>query len=406
MRENAETQPKIAIIGGGPVGMLAALNLAARGHEILLISPQHASEDRRTTALMMPAISLLEELSIWRENLRFEAGMLATMRIIDVSQRLIRAPTVSFQAQEIGQPAFGYNIPNTQLNRALNEKIASEPRITRCFDKVTEYHHHDDHITLVLQSGIEKNISLVVGADGKMSSARTAAGIKTHQWGYPQHALVLNFSHQLPHHNTANEFHTEQGPFTQVPLPGRRSSLVWVVKPQLAEQLLGFGLERLAAEIETYMHAMLGKITLEEDSGGWPPQSWPMGGAIPTKFAANRTILIGEAAHVFPPIGAQGLNLGIRDVIGLGEVLADKPEDPGHAHVIDAYNRHRCPDILLRTGLVHALNRTLLSNFLPLQLLRCAGLETLRQFSPLRGLMMREGLAPGSGLFSLLPRRI
>jgi len=406
MHENDETQPKIAIIGGGPVGMLAALHLAARGHKLLLVAPKRMKEDRRTTALMMPAISLLEELSIWDENLRCEAGILANMRIIDVSQRLIRAPTVNFQAAEIGQPAFGHNIPNTQLNRALHNKIEAEPRIIRCFDAVTDYHHHDDHVTLVLKNGVEKNVSLVVGADGKMSGARAAAGIKTRQWGYPQHALVLNFSHQLPHHNTANEFHTEQGPFTQVPLPGQRSSLVWVVKPQFAEQLLGFGREKLEAQIEAHMYAMLRKITIEEDSGGCPPQSWPMSGAVPTQFAANRTILIGEAAHIFPPIGAQGLNLGIRDVIGLGECLSKGAQDPGHENVMDAYNRHRRADVWLRTGLVHALNRTLLSNFLPLQLLRCAGLEALRQFSPLRGLMMREGLAPGSGIFSLLPRRI
>jgi len=411
MRESSEIQSKIvplpiAVIGSGPVGMLAALKLAALNRQVVLIAPPINQNDRRTTALMMPAIQLLEDVGAWDSMICHEAGMLATMRIIDATKRLIRAPMVSFHAQEIGLTAFGYNIPNRVLNRVLNDKISLEPRIIRHIDEVAHYHHHHRHITLTLKGGDCLDAALVVGADGRLSGARQAAGIQTRQWDYPQNALVLNFSHTRPHHRTANEFHTEQGPFTQVPLKGNRSSLIWVVRPEVAKQLLTLGAQALAAEIETHMHAMLGKITLETDAGevmpnDFPPQSWPMSGAVPASFAANRTILIGEAAHIFPPIGAQGLNLGFRDVATLTQAVARFSQDPGGAQALAYYNHQRRPDIWLRTGFVHALNRTLLSDLLPLQMLRGASLELLRQFSPLRGFMMREGLTPGAGIYSL-----
>ncbi len=254
-------------------------------------------------------------------------------------------------------------------------------------------------MTITLSGGDTLHTRLVVAADGRNSMAREAAGIRIRRWSYPQTAVVLSFSHSVDHENISTEFHTEEGPFTQVPLKGKRSSLVWVVNPGRAEALLALDETTLAQRIEDMMQSMLGKIKLEIK-----PQAWPLSGLVPHVFAAKRTILIGEAAHVFPPIGAQGLNLGSRDVETLVKAIESDPVDPGSDRVIRAYDRARRPDILARTGSVDALNRSLLSGMLPAQIVRGVGLEMLRSFAPLRAFFMREGLRPGSGFSHFLPK--
>jgi len=213
---------------------------------------------------------------------------------------------------------------------------------------------------------------------------------------YPQAALVLNFAHSSDHAFTSTEFHTETGPFTQVPLPGKRSSLVWVVKPETAQELAALDDATLSALIEEKMQSMLGRVTV--DSGR---QIYPLSATTPWRFANNRVALVGEAAHVFPPIGAQGLNLGIRDISDLIDVASKNRVDPGNANALSAYDFKRRPDILARSNAVNLLNMTLLSNMLPAQMARSAGLDVLRAFAPLRAFFMREGLRPGSGFSAL-----
>lgn len=388
----------VVVVGAGPAGMLAALKLATIHNHVALIGPDTNPNDMRTTALMMPAIRVIDELGIW-ENLKPKAAALSTMRIIDGTNRLIRSPTVSFRASEIGETAFGYNIPNTALNEAIANAVNDCPNIVRFTQAAAHYRHYKGGIAVTLTDDSEINTALLIAADGRTSPAREAAGIETRQWRYPQTAVILSFSHTIPHQNISTEFHTAEGPFTQVPLPGNRSSLVWVQNPDRANRLLGLGPKALGLEIERHMQSMLGPITVET-----PVQGWPMGGAVPKSFAKNRTILIGEAAHVFPPIGAQGLNLGIRDVVDLAAAVATDTKDQGSERVITYYNRHRCPDIWMRTGSVHMLNRALLSDALQVQIIRSAGLEMLRRSAPLRTFFMREGMSPGHGISCLKPR--
>lgn len=388
----------IAVSGGGPAGMMAALALAARGYRTLLLGPETDPNDRRTTALMMPAIRFLDGIGVWA-SIAPEAAALASMRIVDATRRLVRSPTVTFRAGEIDEDAFGYNIPNAVLNEKLAEAVAASPNIRRITVPVVEYRPNGDHVTLTLEGGETLHTRLLVAADGRNSAAREAAGIRTSRWRYPQTAVVLSFAHTVGHDNISTEFHTEEGPFTQVPLKGKRSSLVWVVNPARAEALLVLDDAALAARVEEMMQSMLGRITIEVR-----PQAWPLSGLVPHAFAARRTILIGEAAHVFPPIGAQGLNLGTRDVETLLNAIESDPVDPGSDRVMRAYDRARRPDILARTGSVDALNRSLLSPMLPAQILRGAGLEMLRSFAPLRAFFMREGLRPGSGFAHFLPK--
>jgi 2-octaprenyl-6-methoxyphenol hydroxylase len=374
------------------------LALSAKGYRTALLGPETDRNDRRTTALMMPAIRFLEEIGVWGD-IAPEAAPLASMRIVDATQRLIRSPAVTFRAGEIDETAFGYNIPNAALNQKLAEAVENNPAIKRITQPAIEYRNNGDHVTITLAGGDTLHTRLVVAADGRNSAAREAAGIRTRRWSYPQTAVVLSFAHEVEHENISTEFHTEEGPFTQVPLKGKRSSLVWVVNPGRAEMLLALDDVALAQRIEDMMQSMLGKVTIDIR-----PQAWPLSGMVPLSFASKRTILIGEAAHVFPPIGAQGLNLGTRDVETLIKAIASDPSDPGSDRVIRAYDRGRRPDILARTGSVDALNRSLLSPILQAQIARGIGLEMLRSFAPLRAFFMREGLRPGSGFSQLLPR--
>lgn len=385
----------IAVIGAGPAGMISALAAAQKGYRSYLIGPETNSNDLRTTALMMPAIKILDSLGIWK-NLQDKAAALSTMRIVDGTKRLIRSPVVSFHSSEIGEIAFGYNMPNVALNNAINEAVTGCKLIKRLDVPAKSIVHSDDHVTITLEDNSHVDAQLLIAADGRNSKARIAAGIDCRQWNYPQTAVILSFSHEFPHNNISTEFHTEDGPFTQVPLPGKKSSLVWVLNPERANRILGLGPEGLASAIEERMQAMLGKVTVIT-----PAQAWPLSGIVPKSFADKRTILVGEAAHVFPPIGAQGLNLGIRDAINMVKAIESDSKDPGSEQVMENYNKYRKADIWVRTGSVHALNKALLSDMLPVQFVRSAGLELLRNFAPLRNIFMREGMYPGNGLRAL-----
>jgi 2-octaprenyl-6-methoxyphenol hydroxylase len=245
-----------------------------------------------------------------------------------------------------------------------------------------------DDVAITASKGEPITARLVVAADGRRSKLRDAAGIVAQEWRYPQSALVCNLAHTLPHHDASTEFHTEHGPFTLVPLPGNRSSLVWVDAPDETRRRLEASETDVAEEIERRSASMLGKITIEGAR-----QAFPLSGMSVRQLAKSRVMLVGEAAHVFPPIGAQGLNLGYRDVAALGEVLAAPSNDPGSAAALDAYERSRRVDVMSRTAAVDALNRTLLSDFLPASALRGLGLFLVDRVPPLRRFAMRQGLA-------------
>jgi 2-octaprenyl-6-methoxyphenol hydroxylase len=253
-----------------------------------------------------------------------------------------------------------------------------------------------DMVTCQLDSEQEVSAKLVIAADGRNSIAREGAGIKLKSWNYPQTAMVLTFAHTRGHSNTSTEFHTETGPFTTVPMTGNRSSLVWVMSPDNVDDVSAMSDETLSRRIETKMRSILGKVTIDS-----PRQFYPLSAQTPSRFAAKRIMLVGEAAHVFPPIGAQGFNLGLRDVEEAVASAGKFVSDPGSEEAMRHYNSSRRGDILLRTSAVDLLNRSLLSSFLPVQLARSAGMAAMDALPPLRGFFMREGLRPGSGWKSM-----
>ncbi|MBV2183733.1 MAG: UbiH/UbiF family hydroxylase [Rhizobium sp.] len=383
----------IAVIGGGLAGSLAAVALARGGRRVAFVAPS-TTGDRRTTALMDQSVRMMERLGLW-DAVRPSAAALSTMQIIDGTNRLLRAPVVAFRSAEIGLDAFGYNMPNSALLEVLGKAVAAEPNITHFPSSAEEIAFGPDRAVIRLEAGENLEADFVVGADGRKSKVRDSAGVGVRTWSYPQTAVVLNFAHGVPHQNTSTEFHGESGPFTQVPLPGLRSSLVWVVDPKEAERLLALDLKDLSRAVETRMQSMLGKVSVEDGV-----QAWPLSGMTADRYGKGRAAFIGEAGHAFPPIGAQGLNLSLRDIAALEDILCDRTGRPIPADAGERFDAKRRVDVISRTASVDLLNRSLLSSLLPVQMLRAAGLQVLSSVAPLRHLVMQEGVSPGRSLMS------
>jgi 2-octaprenyl-6-methoxyphenol hydroxylase len=290
-----------------------------------------------------------------------------------------------FDAAEIGESAFGYNIPNTQIVAALTDALGASFIAT---DGVTAIEPVGGAMRLSLVDGRHLGAKLVVGADGRQSLCRQAAGIQTREWRYDQTATVCNFAHSRPHDGVCTEFHYAHGPFTIVPLPGGSSSLIWVERPVEAQRLAAISDAEFAKAIAGRLGGLLGDIT---ETG--PRNAFPLSGLVARRLTGERLALVGEAAHVMPPIGAQGLNLGFRDVADLVSCAAHSSKDPGAADVLAAYETARRADVLTRMAAADLLNRTLVSSFLPLQLARGAGLMALSISAPLRRAAMRRGMA-------------
>lgn len=390
-------QNRILVVGTGPVGLLAALALSDQGFPVLLAGPAPNREDRRTTAVMMPGLRFLGTLGV-DEALKAAGAPLRAMRILDGTSRLLRSPPVTFRAGEIGEDAFGWNIPNQHLIQVLDDAVSAEPRIERRAALVSRWNLGEDRAVAEFADGTTAEASLVVAADGRTSPAREAAGISVRGATLPQTAMVLSFAHSRDHNFTSTEFHGESGPFTQVPLPGRRSSLVWVERPRRAAQLSALSDDELAELIGSRMQSMLGDVSVEPGR-----QLFPLSTMSPSRYGARRVALVGEAAHTIPPIGAQGFNLGIRDVRQLMDILAGERGDAGAPAVLERYDAARRFEVMSRSAGVNLLNGSLLSSLLPVQAARSLGLAALSRIAPLRALLMREGLETGSGFRASLP---
>jgi 2-octaprenyl-6-methoxyphenol hydroxylase len=380
----------IAVIGGGATGYGAALSAARSGFATALFAPSARFAPGRTAALFHGSIAMLEHFGVW-PDLAGNAAPLASMRLVDATSRLIRAPEVTFHAREIGLPAFGYNIANADLVAAFQKQAARQARLTIHGDPVTAIEPRTDEVTLTFGKGRKTSASLVIGADGGRSLARPAAGIATRDWDYAQAALVTTLSIEHPHEDISSEFHTENGPFTLVPLPGRRMSLVWVDRPDVADAAANMSGQDFNARVERKARSIVGQMSLDSERAVFPLRAM-----LAERFAASRIMLVGEAAHVFPPIGAQGLNLGFRDIEALDRILPGFRGDPGEAPALEAYHRARQGDIRSRTFAVDLLNRSLLTGFLPVQALRGMALALAGSVPPLRRALMRQGLAARS----------
>jgi 2-octaprenyl-6-methoxyphenol hydroxylase len=402
--EEGQTEAQIAVVGAGLTGLAAAAALSQMGFDVALVAPAFdaaaANADTRSSALLPPSVQLLENLGVWDACARHSAPLLG-VRIIDDRGGLLRAPEVLFEAREIGRQDLGANVPNAHLSPALNARLERSPRLRRLATaKVTAVEPGPTAVSLRLAEGGSIRAALLVAADGRNSLARMAAGIDVRTWDYPQVAIATRFCHTRPHAGITTELHRRPGPLTTVPLPGQASSLVWVEDPGQAAHLAQLSDRDFKARLETRLQGFLGVV----ESVG-PRALFPLRGLSAATMAGQRIALVGEAAHVIAPIGAQGLNLGLRDVAGLSDCLDDARaagRDIGAAQTLYAYARARAADVASRTAMVDLLNRSLLTDFPGIQALRGFGLHLLALSGPLRRWAMEGGANPPGPLPRLM----
>ena len=385
----------ILVVGAGPAGLAAALALGRAGWRVALAGRPETGRNGHTVALLGGSIGYLESLGIG-PSIRSAGARIEGIRICDDTGSPFAPPAVVFPASDAGLDALGYNVETAELSRLLSDAVRASPGVVLVDRMVTGYAFEATQAMAHLDGGGTLRAALVVAADGRKSPARRAAGIKARTWDYPQSALTALVAHERPHHNISTEFQTRHGPFTLVPMPPlpdapHRSSLVWLMAPRDAERRFKLNSEDLTQEIEEQAHFSFGRMGLEGPRG-----IAPMSGLMARSLTAARIALIAEAAHAFPPVAAQGLNLSLRDVAQLVEVLSNAShlgQDLGGPEALAAYSAARRSDIALRALWVDLLNRALLDHNPASDLVRGAGLRLLGLAGPLRRLVMRQGLA-------------
>lgn len=378
----------IAVIGGGLSGFAAALVCAAAGRKTLLFAPK-GPVDRRTSALMMPSIDILRRHALIDDPAEIGTA-LEKIRIIDATNRLLRTGETLFESSEAGVEAFGYNLPNAELLEAFAARADAEPNLTVVETAASRVSGKAGAFEIEDGDGSTHTVSLIVGADGKKSSVRAFAGIGTREHAYDQAALVANLKLSRPLESCSVEFHYENGPFTLVPAGDNNANLVWIDRRGVLDAAKADP-ERLAATINEKSSHLFGLIELTS-----PAFIFELMSLTANRFGKDGVVLVGESAHAFPPIGAQGLNLGLRDVESLSEALEGASLLPSGAEwsnaVSDAYEQGRRRDVT-GTGLfVDTLFRTLIAGFLPADAVRLAGLTALRSLPGLRKSAFRLGM--------------
>ncbi|KKB79735.1 hypothetical protein VW35_04290 [Devosia soli] len=382
-----EKDADIIVVGGGLAGLAAAVSTARAGYSVIHLAP-NAPSDRRTSALMMPSVNFLVSSGLIEEPAE-HGHPLTAIRIIDATNRLIRAPETLFDAREAGLPAFGWNFANARLLERFQAAAPSNGLITR-YESVTAYCREDGIGVVTLSDGSTVGAPLVVGADGKKSLIRAQARIAAREHNFEEAALVCDLELSRSIGSTSIELHYPHGPFTLVPAGGKRANLVWIDEGKVLRDAQASGPEALLSTFQQKSQNLFGALKLAS-----PSVVFPLSVLSVAQAGSGGTVLVGESAHAFPPIGAQGLNLGLRDVADLVASLAaaDKTALDWPDQVSADYSDRRAGD-LARTGtVVDALFRSLLAEMLPTQMMRAGGLWALKLLPPLR----RQAFSLGMG---------
>jgi len=395
-RRNAPEQTDVLVSGGGIAGLIAAAGFGADGHRVICVDPAPpitvegaAGSDLRSTAFLHPSIRLLERAGLW-QRLRPHATPLQIMRIIDAGgAEPVARLTREFDAADLSDEPFGWNLPNWLLRREIAARLDEMDNVSfRPGTATAGLTARSDTAIVTLSDGSRVSARLVVGADGRNSAIRQALGIGVRTTRYGQKALAFAVTHELPHHNVSTEIHRSGGPFTLVPLPDREgkpsSAVIWMELGPEVNRLMELPPEAFAEELNARSTGVLGRLTLATRLTAWPIIS-----QIADRFTGPRTALVAEAAHVVPPIGAQGLNMSLADLTLLLDLSRD---DPGSADSLSRFQRRRWPETRLRVAGIDALNRASMIAPRPLRDLRALGLGAIYGIAPVRRMMMKAGL--------------
>ncbi|HBS50383.1 MAG TPA: UbiH/UbiF family hydroxylase [Rhodobacteraceae bacterium] len=389
----------ILVSGGGIAGLTAAAAFGSAGFKVICVDPtppvterDAEGSDLRTTAFLQPAQGLLERTGLW-ERLAPHAAPLQVMRIIDAGgERSEPRITRDFDAADISDRPFGWNLPNWLLRREMVGRLEEMPNVEfRPGTGTTTLFTREAEARVGLSDGTRVTARLVVAADGRGSPMREAAGIGEHTTRYGQKALAFAVTHPVPHENVSTEIHRSGGPFTLVPLPdyqGKPSSaIVWMERGPEALRLNALDTPAFEAAMNERSCGILGRLTLASRRTLWPIISQHA-----ERLSGERLALIAEAAHVVPPIGAQGLNMSLADLRALLDLAEARPEGLGDRAMLDAYHRARITDIRLRVRGIDLLNRASMMGARPLRDARALGLNALYSLAPVRRTLMQMGL--------------
>ena len=393
----AQIQTDILISGGGVAGLTAAAAFGAAGYSVMCVDPSApvtdaAAEgaDLRTTAFLQPSRDVLRTAGLWG-RLEPHAAPLQIMRIIDAGgvvqePRLVR----DFNASDISEEPFGWNLPNWLLRREMVARLGELPSV-RFMPGVATVGllTRSSQALVTLSDGSRVAARLVIAADGRGSTMREALGIGVRTFRYGQKALTFAVTHLVPHQNVSTEIHRSGGPFTLVPLPDRGgmpcSAVVWMERGPEVARLHALSVAEFEAAADARSCHVLGPLRLATKR-----LVWPMMAQLAGRMVGERVALMAEAAHVVPPIGAQGLNMSLADLAALLDVA--RTHELGSEAMLAAYQQRRYREVEVRVMGIDALNRASMVQAQGLRDLRAAALDGLYGMAPLRRVVMKAGL--------------
>ncbi len=393
----------IVIGGGGLTGLSLALALRqglGSGIPVIVADPAFAvrpSRDQRASAIVAACRKLFEALGVWGE-VAHNAQPILDMVVTDSRlQDATRPAFLTFSGEVAGGEPFAHMVENRHLIDALTNHAEASGVELRS-DTVAAYEANDDGVQVAFGNGDIIAARLLAAADGARSKLRQRAGIATHGWDYDQAAIVVTVGHERDHEGRADEHFLPAGPFAILPLTGKRSSLVWTEQPKEAARIVALGADDFKTELETRFGLHLGELQVLDK-----PRTFPLGYFVARSFIANRIALVGDAAHVIHPIAGQGLNMGLKDVAALAEVVVDAARlgtDFGAADVLEHYQRWRRFDTMAMGLATNVLNGMFSNDFAPLRAVRDIGLGLVDRMPPLKGAFIRQA----AGLTGEVPR--
>jgi 3-demethoxyubiquinol 3-hydroxylase len=385
-----KTQIDIAVVGAGVVGLVAALMAAKQGFRVAIIeahapkSWQPNSPDLRVYALALDNQRLLEQLGVWQEIQAKRAKAYNNMTVFDE----VHGDSLQFTASDLGQSHLGYIVENDVLVDALWQALQQEKNVQFfCPDKIQAIHASEQSVQLILQSGIEIDATLAIGADGARSKVRELIGMQSTSHDYQQKGLVAFVETELPHQDTAWQRFLSTGPLAFLPFAKNRCSIVWTLPTARADELLQMDAELFCHALDSAFAGCLGKTRLVSERAAFPLQR-----QLANSMIKDRTLLLGDAAHAVHPLAGQGVNLGLRDVAELQKVFDNALTMQGNPLDISGlqrWARQRYSDNAMAAYAFENINRVFSNDNFTLSLLRGPMLGLGNKITPLKNAMAR-----------------
>lgn len=390
---NAPTQDFDAVVvGGAMVGLTLATALGSAGLRTAVIDREPAGAmvsdtyDGRSSAIAAGSQRVLAGIGVW-DAMVDAAEPILDIRVTDGASPLF----VHYDHRELGDGPLGHIVENRAILRALVDAAAHLDTVTVLNGRtVVSLDRGALHAAVTLDDGAVIRAPVALAADGKRSPIRAMAGIQTTDWRYPQVGIVCTVAHERPHNGVAQEHFLPAGPFAILPMRGNRSSIVWTERDDLAPALMALDDDGFMAELRVRFSDYLGALSVEG-----PRFSYPLSLSHAHSYVAPRLALLGDAAHAMHPIAGQGLNMGIRDIAALAEVLVDALRlglDPGTSTVLDRYQRWRRFDNMAMLAVTDALNRLFSNDIAPVRTARDIGLGLVNRIPPLKRVFMRHAM--------------